>query len=283
MRKIIWIGSYPKSGNTWVRAFLGRYCVNASINKLFEITTTDTRQDWYNLASGRNFTAKNINEAIKLRPKVQRLIAESHSGSQFVKTHSKIGRIGPVDLIQPSVTAAAICIIRNPFDVAISFARHSNITIDEAIDRMCNPINMTTSPTKIVDVLGRWDDHVQSWMKAPGLAHHLMRYEDMVANPKTVFENLLSFLQLPVEQQKLRMTLKATSFNTLQKQEQSQGFREKPVEMKQFFVSGKSGGWVNALTVEQVERIYDEFKPTIEEFFPEIGSQAEVFLSDMTL
>ena len=281
-RNIIWIGSYPKSGNTWVRSFLGNYFrptgKDLTINELSSITTSDVRKDWFNQAAGGAFVSKNIDEWVSMRAKVLRLISQSSSGNRFVKTHSKIMQVGNDNLISPEVTAAAICIIRNPFDVAVSFARHLNMSHDDVITRMSDPQSITSTDNGILEVLGRWDDHIHSWVKAPGLPRHVMRYEDMLDNPKTAYKGLLGFLQVKPEYDKLRKTLKETSFKALQAQEKKEGFKEKPPEMKQFFASGKAGGWVDHLTPQQVERIQSEFKLTIDEFFPEIGKQATAFV-----
>ena len=282
-RNIIWIASFPKSGNTWVRAFLGNYFQptgkNLSINELSSITTGDIRTDWFDMAGGKPFKGESFDDWLILRPKVLRLIARSRPDNRFVKTHCKIDRIGEIDLILPEVTAAAICIIRNPFDVAVSFARHSDISIDVSIDRMCDPVNISKSDSGIIEVLGRWDDHIQTWMNAPGLPRHLMRYEDMVDNPKTEYKKLLEFLQVPVEYKKLQTALKETSFSAMQKQESSEGFREKPPGMDKFFSTGTYGGWVDRLTPKQVGRIHTEFKSTIDKYFPEVGKQAMAIIS----
>lgn len=281
-RNIIWISSFPKSGNTWVRAFLGNYFTptgkQLSINELSSITTSDIRHDWFDKAAGKPFVAETFDDWVAMRRKVLRLIAQSTPGNRFVKTHSKIDRVGDCDLIMPEVTAAAIYIIRNPFDVVVSFARHSSLSIDDAIDRMCDSVNISTGENGILEVLGRWDDHIRSWTKAPGLPRHIMRYEDMVDNPKAAFRELLHFLQVSVQNKKLRKALEETSFSALQKQENSEGFREKPPAMEKFFVSGKYGGWRDALTPAQVARIHSEFKPTIDEFFPEVGKEALAFV-----
>jgi hypothetical protein len=282
-RSIIWVASFPKSGNTWTRAFLGNYFTptgkKLSINELSSITTSDVGTYWYNKAAGRPFIGETLDDSLLLRPKVQRLIASSSPGNRFVKTHSRIGRIDNIDLIMPEVTAAAIYIMRNPFDVAVSYARHANIPIDTMIDRMCDPINCGVSKEKILEAVGRWDNHIQSWTKAPGLPHHVMRYEDMVANPKTAYRNMLNFLQVPIQNKILRKALEETSFKAMQKQEEKLGFKEKPAEAKKFFVSGKAGGWVDVLTQAQVARILNEFEATIDEYFPEIGEQARTFIS----
>lgn len=282
-RNLIWLASYPKSGNTWARSFLGNFLQPTgkalSINELSSITTSDIRKDWFNKAAGGHFAGESMNEWVAMRSKVLQLINKSSQGSRFVKTHSKIMKIEGHDLIAPSVTAAAICIIRNPFDVAVSFARHLDISHDQVIDRLTDTRSITTTDNGILEVLGRWDDHIQSWTKTPGLPRHVMRYEDMIDNPKMAFKGLLKFIQVPAEYDRLQKTLKETSFKALQAQEEKDGFKEKPPEMKRFFASGKAGGWVDVLTPQQVERIHSEFKPTIDEFFPEVGAQASVFVT----
>ena len=282
-RKIVWLASFPKSGNTWTRAFLGNYFQptgkNLSINELSAITTSEVKQSWYDLAVGKPFVGKTLDDCLALRPKIQRMIADSSPGNRFVKTHSKMGRVGNIDLIMPEVTAAAIYIVRNPFDVAVSFARHSSISIDESVRRLCDPLNLISTSTLIFDCLDRWDNHVKGWTNAPGLARHVMRYEDMIQDPKKSFIGLLNFLKVPVDPKKLRLALKATSFKELQRQEREKGFRERPKDAKAFFVSGKAGGWKEKLTVEQVETLRTEFADTLEKYFPEVAKEADAFIA----
>ncbi len=279
LQRIIWVASFHKSGNTWARAFLANYFApkgaEIGINELFDEVVSDVRQDFFDKAAGKPFKGQGFDDSIRLRPKVQRLIAGSKPGHQFVKTHSKIDRIGPVDLIQPEVTAAAIYILRNPFDLAPSYARHSDVSIDRSIDNMSDSKALTASKTQIFEVLGRWDDHVASWTGSKGLALHVMRYEDMAANPERAFRGLLGFLQAPVNDGQLRRTLRRASFDSLQKQEAKQGFRERPGAMEKFFVRGKPGGWRDELTPAQVARIRAEFLPTLEKWYPEMLAETE--------
>lgn len=274
-QNIVWIASFHKSGNTWTRAFLANYFApkgrKVTINELMAITTTDVRQDWYDKAAGKPFMGETFDDSILLRPKVQRLISAAAGGqNQFVKTHSKLDRVGPVNLIQPEVTAAAIYIMRNPFDVVQSYARHLGESIDEAIDKMCDPKGLSASDTKIFEVLGRWDQHIDSWMSAPGLARHVMRYEDMLTNTEKTFRGLLGFLRIPVNDGQLRRAIRDSSFKSLQRQEKELGFRERPDVMDQFFAAGKSGTWRDVLTPAQVARLRAEFLPTLETYWPEL-------------
>ncbi len=274
-QNIVWIASFHKSGNTWTRAFLANYFApkgkKITINELMSITTTDVRQDWYDKAAGKPFKGETFDDSIALRPRVQRMIsASAPNQNQFVKTHSKLDRVGPIDLILPEVTAAAIYVIRNPFDVAQSYARHIVKPVDVAIDNMCDPKALTASETNIFEVLGRWDQHISSWLSAPGLARHLMRYEDMLANPEKAFRSLLGFLRVPIGDGQLRRAIRESSFKALQRQEKELGFRERPTGMDKFFASGKSGTWREVLTPAQVARIRSEFLPTLEKFWPEL-------------
>jgi hypothetical protein len=135
---------------------------------------------------------------------------------------------------------------------------------------MCDAKALTASETNIFEVLGRWDDHVASWTESQGLALHVMRYEDMVADPERAFRALLGFLRAPVNDGQLRRAIRRASFKSLQKQEAREGFRERPGAMERFFVRGKPGGWRDELTPDQVARLRAEFLPTLEKWYPEM-------------
>jgi hypothetical protein len=274
LQRIVWLASFPKSGNTWTRSFLANYFQppgkSLDINSLREFTTGDVRQDFFDRANGRPFRGRTIEDWIKVRPEALRLIAASKSGHHFVKTHCQLATFGKVNLIPPEVTAAAIYLIRNPFDVAPSYARHMAESVDVAIDRMAAGKTTQGSDTRILEFVGRWDDHIQSWINAPGLPRHVMRYEDMLADPEKAFRALFGFLRLPVDTDKLGAAMALTSFSALQKQEREKGFRERPPAMKQFFARGDAGGWREDLTPAQVGRIRSEFLPTLKKWYPEM-------------
>jgi hypothetical protein len=281
LKRIIWLASFPKSGNTWVRSFLANYFQppgkRLDINSLRQFTTSDVRQKFFDRAAGRPFEGKTVEDWMAVRPTALRLIAASKPGHHFVKTHSQIGKVNGVDLIMPEVTAAAIYIIRNPFDVAPSYARHMSLEMDAVIDRMANGLATHATENGIMEITGRWDDHIRNWTNAPGLPLHVMRYEDMLADTGKAYRDLFGFLRLTVDKAKMRRTQKATSFRALQKQESEAGFRERPPHMKQFFATGRAGGWRKALTPGQVARIRSEFLPVLEEWYPEMLDETREF------
>jgi hypothetical protein len=274
-RRIVWLASYPKSGNTWLRSFLARYFVPKheaiDLNTLRRFTTGDVRADFFERASGRvPFKAHGFDDWLMLRQKALHLIALSKPSAHFVKTHCMIDRIGPYPLIPPHLTAAAIYLVRNPFDVAQSYARHLGYSIDDTISLMEDPKGVNRTPANVFEILGRWDGHVASWTRAPGLPRHVMRYEDMIADPEKCFRALLGFLKSPVNDGRLRRAIRETSFEALRKEEAKKGFIERPAHMESFFAKGRAGSWREELGPAQVARLRAAFLPTLEEWYPEM-------------
>ncbi|MEM8820486.1 MAG: sulfotransferase domain-containing protein [Pseudomonadota bacterium] len=275
LRRIIWIASFPKSGNTWLRTFLANAMtppdVEIDINSLYRFTTADVRHDFFEKAARRSpFESKDFEEWLRLRPRALALIASSKPGLHFVKTHSRVQAIDRIPLIPPAVTAAAIYLIRNPFDVAQSYSRHLAVDLDTTIGMMTDPEARNVSPNRIFEVIGRWDTHISSWLDAPGLNRHVMRYEDMIADPLAAFTELLGFLRADVPPDRVRAAVEATAFDSLRAAEKKAGFRERPSHMPTFFAKGKAGSWREELTPKQVDRLREAFLPAIEKWYPEM-------------
>jgi len=275
LHRIIWLASYPKSGNTWMRSLLAHYFMPKGaapdINNLRQFTTGDSRADFFAAAEGGTYAAQGIEDWLRVRPKALRLIAGSKPNHHFVKTHCQAIEFMGQPLIPNEVTAAAIYILRNPFDVALSYARHMNVDPDTAIDRMAAQDNIMGSPNQTYDVLGRWDDHISTWADARGLSVHVVRYEDLLTRPGPTMRQLLQgFLKVKVDPPKLAYAIKSTSFEAMRRQEEKLGFAERPAGMAQFFAKGQAGAWREDMTPAQVARVRDVFLPAIERWYPEM-------------
>ena len=282
LQRIIWLASYPKSGNTWMRSLLAHYFMPKGtapdINNLRNFTTADVRRDFYEAASNGVYNPKGPEDWIKVRRRALQLIAASKPDHHFVKTHCQITHFLNEELIPPEVTAAGIYIMRNPFDLAPSFARHQMVDIDTAIEKMTDPATVTGAQNGVYDALGRWDAHVDSWVHANGLPLHVIRYEDMLAKPAPTVRGMLEkFLKVKTDKPKLAYAIKATSFESMKKQEENLGFVERPTGMQSFFTKGKSGVWKEDLSQAQVARIREEFLPTLEEWYPELLAETGNF------
>ena len=270
MSSIVWMASYPKSGNTWVRAFLQNFLVNgdrpADINALDAYFADESKPNWYEPLVDGNLADLSLKEICELRPAVQRNIAASRAGSVFVKTHNLLGAYNGLPLHDMSVTAAAIYIVRNPLDVVLSLADHFGLSIDEAIVFMNS--EATGSPTdeaNVGSVLTSWSGHVTSWT-ADKESTCVLRYEDLLAKPEKGFRSLINFLNLDRDKRRLKKAIDFSSFRQLQSQEKQQGFIERSPNSKRFFRSGKMNQWRTALSREQVESIVDANREQMKRF-----------------
>jgi hypothetical protein len=260
MAGIIWLASYPKSGNTWLRAFLHNFLRDPDrpydINKLTDVTAGESQASWYRSVAP-DFDLDPSDERVReLRPLVHRAISQRSPDTVLVKTHNALVEEDGHPLVNFEVTAGAIYIVRNPLDVAISFSHHNGRSIDEIIDFMSAKSAQTVAnEVNVYERYGPWSEHVASWTSTPSATLHVMRYEDMLANPWKSFSGLVKFLGLNAPRPRIEKAIRLSSFRVLKEQEQRGGFRERPARMEAFFREGKAGQWRKILTPEQVSAI----------------------------
>lgn len=264
---IVWITSFPKSGNTWTRTFLHNLTRLQSgdqeeqdINELNRFTTWEVNKQYYTKLLGYEpDVEKHRNEIAAVRPKVQEMIADELEGLVFIKTHHALVMDRGYPVINTAVTSGAIYIVRNPLDVAISYAHHMNGSIDDAIGAMGIENTETDGSKKAVyEIYGSWSQHVWSWTRNPHRAIYVMRYEDMLAEPEKTFSGLASHLLLDATPEQIKEAIERSSFNKLKEQEEKEGFREKPKQAKQFFREGRAGQWREILTPAQIDQIIND-------------------------
>jgi hypothetical protein len=272
---ILWLASYPKSGNTWTRNFLHNL-LNIlegvdddvqDINKMNELTFWEISAEPYEKLLGKPVTLATREEIAEIRPKVQELIAARVDGLAMIKTHHCLVNDRGHPVINTKVTAGAVYIVRNPLDVAISLANHISGTIDDAIDMMsARGTETLVSDKSVYEVYGSWSQHVDSWTRKPHAAIYVMRYEHMLEDPIRIFGNLARHLLLKPKDEQLRLAIERSSFENLKKQEDEQGFKEKPDKAERFFRSGKSGEWQDKLTRRQVREIVSTHHAQMDRF-----------------
>lgn len=272
MGGIIWLASYPKSGNTWLRAFLHNLMRNATQpiepNRLNELTLGDGQERFFlPHTGGRPTVDLPLEEIARLRSAVQRSLAGSSADSVFVKTHNWLGADHGVPCIDMRYTAGAIYVVRNPLDVAPSLADHFGLTIDQAIAQMADPQARTANlPHRVPDVMSSWSNHVRSWTQEANPRLHVMRYEDMLAKPRPTFAKLVGFLGLPANRDRIDRAIRFSSFDTLRRLETAKGFVERSSHSQRFFRQGQAGQWQTALSGDQVERIGQQHQTQMSRF-----------------
>jgi hypothetical protein len=237
------------------------------INRLGEHSLRENRAVRFDQVLGKPAAEASQAEIARARPEVQRRLAAAQTRPIFVKTHLCFGNDFRYPTIDLDATLAAIYVVRNPMDIAISYAHFSGQQVDAAITHMATPgYKILGAENQVYEVLGSWSQHVASWMGMSGRPVHLMRYEDMVANPQRSFGALARFLRLAPSEEQLKRVIANSSFAELRRQEEERGFKERPDVAERFFREGRSGQWSRALTQEQVKRVCGVHAPVMQRF-----------------
>ncbi len=271
MGGIIWLASYPKSGNTWLRAFLHNLLLNpsspADINSLDRFCRGDSQNLYYLPYVNEPVAQLADAEVMKLRPKVHLGIAQSSQDAIFVKTHNALQSVLDTPLVTMECTAAAIYVVRNPLDICLSLADHAGTDIDGAIEMMANPAARTfTDEINVFEFYGTWSHHVDSWTGQPNPGLQVVRYEDMSDNPRATFKQIAQFLNLSPPRARLDKAIKFSSFKMLSRQEQQHGFRERSSHSDKFFRVGRAGQWKTTLTSAQIDAVVSVQHKEMEKF-----------------
>jgi len=288
-RGIIWIASYPRSGNTWTRAFLNSLfkvmqdpsSADVDINQIEEGSLVEDAAALYPRFLRKPVAAARPAEIAAARPQVQAALVESAGRPIYLKTHNANALDHGSPLINMGVSLGAIYIVRNPLDVAISYAHLSNAPIDLVIEQMSTSGWGVESMRekgleRVRVVMGSWSENVASWTARPHPTVLVVRYEDMVGKPKATFARIARHVLANPSVEQLRRAIAMSDFNRLRAQEQATGFNEKPAKsISPFFREGRAGQWREILTPEQVSRIVAAHR-TLMKRFDYIPRQSDV-------
>jgi hypothetical protein len=254
MGKIVWLASYPKSGNTWLRAFLHNYITDAarphSIDALTDFSVPECAATFFS-GPGDTLTPAQVQRE---RPAAHETLTRLHDDLVFVKTHNANVAVHGVPLCTPALTAGAILLLRDPRDVALSYSAFLGKPLDEVIAFMGNPraANRGTK-LQVFELLSSWSEHAQSWLQAPNLL--VVRYEDLLAAPAQYFGRIIHFLGGDAAPERLARAIAFSRFDALARQEQEAGYRAGGPGHSNFFRVGTAGQWRTRMSGAQAARI----------------------------
>ena len=228
------------------------------------INTLDTpiasSRSWLDTVLGFDTGDLDFDEIDQLRPAVYGW-RPSDAGVQYHKAHDAYLQLADgTSMFSGSWTRGAVYILRNPLDVAPSYAAHNGRTIDRTIAYMSDPAHGHNAhrdrlATQVRQIYLSWSDHVLSWVDAADVAIHVIRYEDMHADPHRVLSGAAQFLQIDADSDRIADAVRFSSFDKLRAQEAKIGFAERPPAMPQFFREGRVGSWRQYLNDAQIGRI----------------------------
>lgn len=274
MAELIWLASYPKSGNTWFRSFISNL-ISAqdepvNINAMLTDGIASNRNifdDW----AGVEASDLSFDEIDLIRPDIYNRIIDESDRNLYVKTHDAYTFLPDGRPLIPQHKAKAIYMMRNPLDVAVSFAHHSTSAIDDTIANMSDDtFALCASNTRLQNQLRQkllsWSSHVHSWVDHALMPLEIIRYEDMKTNPFSTFKRAVDFIGLDCDDQQIIKAIQFSDFKVLKQQEEKSPFKERPPRAENFFRQGSCGDWINHLSREQVSRVIADHQEMMQRF-----------------
>ena len=256
---LAWLASYPKSGNTWLRSFFSALCNrgNFDINKL-EFNEIFADKYLFSLLVKKNISDFDEHQLEIERRRLLDFYLKTKKLPYLLKIHDqfKISSHDNLPIFHTQIPTTAIYIIRNPFDVTLSFSRYLGISIDEIIDNyVCKAGSTIYMDNRFPRQIGTWQEHVMSWKQQNEIPVKFIRYEDLKAKPYESFRGLLSFLELEFPENEINDAIDKSDFKKLKKMERNEGFRERLLKDVPFFFTGETLEGEKNLTQAQKKRI----------------------------
>jgi len=269
---IIWLASYPKSGSTFLRSLISSYVYSESgtfdFKLLKNIKQFPTNEFFENLGidvGNKNQVSKNyINAQIEINKK---------SRITFLKTHSSFCKMfNRYNFTDLQNTLGVIYIVRDPRNVATSFARHNSKSVKDTVDIMTNSLATGNEANQVETYLGSWNFNYNSWkvFKSSNI-YHLLKYEDLIFNTKNSFKQVLNFINnnlkfpISIDDRKVEKVIDETKFSKMRDLEKKVGFDEAKIndntgKVVPFFNLGPKNNWKKNLDVDLSSKIEEVFR-----------------------
>ena len=276
MQKIIWISSYPKSGNTWIMFLIANYFFNIERKDNFEIVNKNIIK-FPPASLIKKFTTKkelieNPYNISKYWLKAQEQAKIMKGNVMFLKNHNALVSVNGNEFTNENFSLASIYIIRDPRDVVVSNAHYSNLAFDKVIQNLCDK-NLYYNLTDYhdfpdIEILGSWKFHYISWRDGvPNMPKIIVRYEDLIKDSYSCFYKIINFLSkilnFKLDEEQIKFSVENSKFEKLQNNENKFGYIKNNSNTN-FFHSGKIQQWKNILNKSQIKTIENTFKEEME-------------------
>jgi len=273
----IWLASYPKSGNTLLRSMLAAYFF--SEDGIYDFSLIKNIKQFPNITLFENLgiDIRNEEEVVKNYIRVQESFNNKQS-VQFLKTHSYLFNINNHGFTDLKNSLGTIYIVRDPRNVATSYANHTNITVTEAANDLINLTQMGGDLKKITGsertkvFTGTWSGNYNSWKSFKFQDRYLLiKYEDLIQQKEKIFIKVLNFIHklkkvdIQIDLKKVKNVILTTDFSKMKKLEEEKGFFESKIDKKTgkkipFFNLGEKNNWKKMINAEIRKKIENSFK-----------------------
>ncbi|MDA9721139.1 sulfotransferase domain-containing protein [Candidatus Pelagibacter sp.] len=264
---IIWIASYPKSGNTYLRSFIssyyfskkGKFQFDLLLNILQFPSIKFTKNNVYSELEASQNWLYNQNQFFD-KDKIH-----------FVKTHNCLSEYKNNKFTTHNETLGAIYIVRDPRNVITSIKHHYMLDYDKAyskmMDKNCSILEKSVDQDfSNFTYLSSWSNHYKSWKSCKEFEILFLKYEDLENNKIETFRKIILFInklqnkEVIINEDKFRNSIKSTNFANLKNKETVEGFFEAAFSKEKgkkinFFNLGFNNRWQKILPVEFLQKL----------------------------
>ena len=266
---ILWLASYPKSGNTWMRAMLSSYLFSEYhqkdqdiFSKMKLIQSFPVKRAFEGIVD-ETILKKNKFETFKYFIEAQKKINKDPK-LHIIKTHSFCGAANGYEFTNKENTSGSIYIVRDPRAAAVSYAHYAKINYERSVELMLDEGRVVFHDQYYPEARLSWKTHLTSWLKYPA-PRLLIKYEDLLSDPTTILKKTISFInnflisKVEIQDDKILKVVDECKFDNLKKLEEKKGFNESKNISSNFFRKGKEKEWEKVLPLELVKKIEESF------------------------
>ena len=273
---IVWLASYPKSGNTLVRSLLSSYIFSKDGIFNFDLLKNIKQFPANSLFKQIGVDINNDEEMYKNYINTQKIFNKKDS-IRFLKTHSCFMNTKTFQFTDQHNTLGVIYVVRDPRNVITSYSHHFQKTPQESLEYLLSHQILKKDDRHCTTYLGSWKFHYNSWKVFRRFNKYLLvRYEDLINDTEKTFLNILKFIahlsrvKFTYDKEKFENTIKTTRFENMQKLEGTGNFVESKKDKKtgenlKFFNMGVKNDWKKLLDNKIKENLEKELGDEMKE------------------